>query len=158
MPTIRLETHIHAPQETVFDLARDLEIHAQTVPQTREMAWGASEGNKVGAGDRLTFEATHFSVRQRLVVQVTAFEPPTLFADEMVRGAFRSLSHMHTFEAMPDGGTIMRDVLEFTSPLGPLGLLADRLFLTRYMTRFLQTRNARLKQIAEAQENSVRSL
>ena len=63
-------------------------------------------------------------------------------------GAFRSLRHTHTFEAVP-GGTLMRDRLEFTSPLGILGRIADALFLERYMRRFLETRNANLKRIAE---------
>ncbi len=154
MPTIRLETSIGAPIETVFDLARDLDVHARTVPGTRERAWGSSEGRRVGPGDTLTFEATHLGVRQRLVSRVTAFERPTLFADELVRGAFRSLRHTHTFRATPDGGTVMGDVMEFTSPLGPLGRLADRLFLTRYMERFLRSRNAHLKRIAEAAGDS----
>jgi ligand-binding SRPBCC domain-containing protein len=149
MPCIRLETSINAPIETVFDLARDLDVHSQTVPQTRERAWGSSDGRLVGPGDRLTFEATHFGVRQRLVSQVTAFERPTLFADEMLQGTFRSLRHTHTFQSTPDGGTLMCDILEFTSPLGLLGRLADFLFLTRYMERFLRTRNAHLKRIAE---------
>lgn len=149
MPTIRLETKILAPIEMVFDLARDLDVHSRTVPGTRERAWGSNDGRRAGPGDTLTFEATHFGVRQRLVSRITAFERPTLFADELVRGTFRSLRHTHTFTATPDGGTVMTDVLEFTSPLGPLGRLADRLFLARYMERFLRTRNTLLKRIAE---------
>jgi len=82
------------------------------------------------------------------VSRITQFQRPTLFADEMVRGAFRTLRHTHTFEAS-GSGTVMRDHLEFTSPLGPLGKIADTLFVERYMRRFLQTRNANLKRIAE---------
>ena len=148
MPIISLETHIAAPITLVFDLARDLDVHARTVPRTRETATGSSDERRCGPGDLLTFEATHFRVRQRLISRITAFERPSLFTDEMVQGAFRSLRHTHTFET--DGaGTVMRDQLEFTSPLGPLGRLADALFLEGYMRRFLQTRNANLKRIAE---------
>jgi len=45
----------------------------------------------------------------------------------------------------------MRDSLTWTSPLGPLGVLADALFLKRYMLRFLVTRNRNLKAIIEAE-------
>ena len=148
MPTICLETKIAAPREMVFDLARDLDVHARTVPHTREAATGATEGHRAGSGDTLTFDATHFGLRQRLVSRITRFERPTLFADEMLRGAFHFLRHTHEFEATTDG-TVMCDRLEFTSPLGLLGRLADRLFLERYMRRFLETRNANLKRIAE---------
>ena len=48
-----------------------------------------------------------------------------------------------------EGGTLMRDRLEWTSPLGVLGHLADALFLERYMLRFLVTRNRNLKAIIE---------
>lgn len=104
----------------------------------------------------MTFEATHFGVRQRLTAHVTAFEPPFLFADEMTRGAFASLTHRHEFAPAPDGGTRMTDTLEFTSPLGVLGVLADRLFLERYMRRFLEGRNRELKRIAETGETADR--
>jgi len=38
---------------------------------------------------------------------------------------------------------------EYSSPLGPLGILADRLFLERYMRRFLRGRADFVKQRAE---------
>ena len=44
----------------------------------------------------------------------------------------------------------MRDRLEWKSPLGILGKIADALFLRRYMLRFLVTRNRNLKAIVEA--------
>ena len=148
MPTIILETPIAAPIDLVFDMARDLDVHARTVPHTKECATGSSDGRRIAPGDTLTFEAAHFGIRQRLVSRITAFERPTLFADELVSGAFRSLRHTHTFESV-EGGTLMRDRLEFTSPLGVLGRIADALLLERYMRRFLAARNRNLKRIAE---------
>jgi ligand-binding SRPBCC domain-containing protein len=55
-------------------------------------------------------------------------------------------------DAAPDGGTVLRDELRFAAPLGILGRIAERLVLRRYMTRFLQTRNAVLKRVAESEE------
>ena len=149
LPTIRLETWIDARIGHVFDLARDLDVHARTVTHTRERAVGAKTTGKIEAGDVITFEARHLGVRQRLTSRITEFDPPHLFADEMTQGAFQSLRHRHEFRE-ESGGTLMMDTLEFRSPLGPLGVLADRLFLERYMRRFLLVRNANLKAIAEA--------
>ena len=76
-------------------------------------------------------------------------EPPSVFADEMISGAFASLSHTHEFS--PTGsGTLMRDTLRWTSPLGPLGRIADSLFLTRHLRRFLERRNEALRALAES--------
>jgi len=51
----------------------------------------------------------------------------------MVRGAFARFRHVHQFTRR-DRGTLMVDVFDYTSPLGPLGSIADVLFLRRYMT------------------------
>jgi ligand-binding SRPBCC domain-containing protein len=70
----------------------------------------------------------------------------------MVRGAFHSFTHAHLFRRTKDG-TLMVDIFRYTSPLGPLGWLADWLFLKRYMTRFLQERAQYLKRAAELSES-----
>ena len=103
----------------------------------------------MGPGDEVTWEAIRFGVRQRLTSRITEFDPPRRFVDEMVRGAFRRFRHEHQFLAT-DSGTEIVDVFDYTSPLGPLGRLADLIFLRRYMTRLLQQRNAYLKQVAES--------
>jgi ligand-binding SRPBCC domain-containing protein len=97
----------------------------------------------------VTWEATHFHVRQRLSSRITEFDPPRRFVDEMIRGAFRRFRHEHDFLAVA-GGTEIIDVFDYTSPLGLLGRLADVLFLRRYMTRLLRERNAYLKGEAES--------
>jgi hypothetical protein len=43
----------------------------------------------------------------------------------------------------------MRDVLEFRSPLGPLGRIADALFLSRYLRALLLQRQQVVKAAAE---------
>ncbi len=47
----------------------------------------------------------------------------------------------HCFEAIP-GGARMTDVVEFESPVGPVGQLVNCLVLTGYLTRLLKQRNA----------------
>lgn len=148
MPIITLATEIHAPIERCFDLCRDLDVHSQSVPHTRERLVGDKTGGLAELGDVLVFEATHLGIRQRLSSRITEMERPTLFVDEALSGAFQSLHHTHRFTEI-DGGTLMRDRLEWTSPLGLLGKLADLLFLKRYMQRFLVIRNRNLKAIAE---------
>jgi hypothetical protein len=43
----------------------------------------------------------------------------------------------------------MRDILEWESPFGILGIVADRLAIERHMRNFLLRRNKELKRIAE---------
>jgi hypothetical protein len=58
-----------------------------------------------------------------------------------------------TFTSSPvEDGTLMRDLFEYAAPLGPLGRLADWLFLERHMRRLLHQNNRYLKWAAEADE------
>ncbi len=150
MPVIRLETVIAAPIERCFDLMRDVDVHTQSTARTQERAVGGVTTGILKEGDEVTWEAVHFGVRQRLTVKVVRCEPPRLFEDAKVRGAFKAFNHLHEFRAVP-GGTQMIDTFRYRSPLGPLGAIADRLFLTRYMRSFLERRARFLKERAESE-------
>src|ERR1700693_79539 len=149
MPVIVLRTPVAAPPSRCFDLARAVDLHQRSTAASQERAVAGVTSGRLGLGDEVTWEATHFGVRQRLTSRITEFDPPNRFVDEMVRGAFARFRHEHQFLSVPDG-TDMVDIFDYTSPLGPLGRLADRLFLRRYMTTLLRQRNAYLKRAAES--------
>jgi len=149
MPVIVLRTRIVAPPSRCFDLARDVDLHERSTAASHERAVAGVTSGLLKPGDEVTWEATHFGVRQRLTSRITEFDPPNRFVDEMVRGAFARFRHEHQFLAVQDG-TEMVDIFDYTSPLGPLGRLADGLFLRRYMMRLLRARNAYLKRAAES--------
>ena len=148
MVKIRLVTTIHAPRERVFDLARNIDAHMESTGKTKERAVDGVTTGLIGLGETVTWEARHFGIRQRLKVQITEFEYPAMFKDEMVFGAFKSMKHTHRFEEIPNG-TEMVDEFEFKSPMGILGRVAECVFLRRYMEFFLIQRNAVLKEMAE---------
>ena len=148
MPTIVVETEINAPPEICFDLVRDVSLHLKTAAETNERAVGGVKGGKIGLGQTITFEAVHFGIRRRLTAKVVEFEPPARFVDEMSEGVFKSFRHIHEF--LPkENGTLMRDTLVWTSPLGLLGKIADKLFLENYLKKIVRRRNAQLKCEAE---------
>lgn len=150
MPVINIATRINAPIETVFDLARSIDLHLESTAQTKEKAVGGRTTGLITMDEEVTWEATHFFVRQRLTSRIVRFEAPYLFRDSMVAGAFKRFDHDHIFET-EDGVTVMTDVFDYTAPLGWLGRIADFLFLKRYMTKLLVTRNALLKSVAESE-------
>jgi ligand-binding SRPBCC domain-containing protein len=149
MARIDLSVYVAAPPERCFDLARSIELHTRSTGASQERAVGGQTTGLLGAGAEVTWRARHFGVWQALTSRITAFDRPRYFRDSMVRGAFKRFDHDHYFT--PDGdGTHMRDVFDFTAPLGPLGWVAERLFLTRYMRGFLEARNRELKRVAES--------
>ena len=149
MPVIELTTSIRAPIERVFDLARSIDAHTASASQSKEKAVAGRISGLMEENEMVTWEATHFGIKQKLTVKMTLMNKPKEFEDEMISGAFSKLKHKHTFECQEDH-TIMSDRLEFEAPLGRLGRLAEKLFLTRYMKSFLLKRNSELKKMAES--------
>lgn len=148
MPRVVVETSIRARLELVFDLARDVEVHLKTADWTYERAVGGKTCGLLELGDEITFEAVHLGFRQRLTARIVEMERPHRFVDEMVRGAFASLRHTHEFEQQANF-TLMRDTVQWRSPLGILGILADKLFLKRHMRAFITRKQLNLKAAAE---------
>ena len=148
MTTIVVETRILAPIEVCFDLARDVDAHVQTSSATGERAVGGRTSGLLELGDVVTFEAVHFGIRQRLTSKIVEFDRPRRFVDEMVEGAFASLRHTHEFN-VEGTSVLMRDTLTWRSPLGPLGVLADRLFVKRHLYNYMVTKQSDLKVHAE---------
>lgn len=149
MPQIVTEIWINAPAEICFDLARSVQAHESSTAHTYERAIAGKVEGLMELGDCVTWRAKHLGVWQTLTAQITHFERPHCFVDEMVQGTFQRFHHTHHFSPQ-DGGTLMVDTFDYTSPLGVLGTLADKLFLEKYMHHFLLTRNRALKAKAEA--------
>jgi ligand-binding SRPBCC domain-containing protein len=148
MTVIDLVTDIEAPIERVFDLARDVDLHARSMAGTGERAVGGRTTGIVAAGDTVIWRARHFGVWWSLTSRVTTVDRPVGFQDVQERGPFACFRHEHRFERRGEV-TRMHDHWEHRSPLGPLGRLVDRLVLGRYMRALLVTRNDALKREAE---------
>lgn len=115
-----------------------------------ESAVGGVTSGLVGLGDRVTWRARHFGVRQTLTSEVIELRAPEHFRVVMVRGAFRRMEDDHYFRTVSPGVTEMRDVFRFAAPLGALGRVAEAVALRRYMRALLRVRNATIREIAES--------
>ena len=148
VPTIQIETLINTSAARCFDAARNMDMHCRTVSHTRERIVGGVSKGLIELGQSVTFEGVHFGVRQKFTSQITEFERPNFFVDEMTQGAFHSMCHRHVFIEY-EQKTLMRDVIEWRSPLGVLGKIADALFLKRYLRTLILYRGRQLKEIIE---------
>jgi len=148
MPVIQLVTRIHAPISLCFDLARDIELHIKSTKGTDERAIAGVTSGLIGVGEEVTWEATHFGVRQQLTSRIIAFDSPNHFRDSQVSGPFRRFDHDHFFHS-ESTGTVMRDVFDFESPFGWLGRAIDLCILRGYMKKLLEHRAEVIKATAE---------
>ena len=151
MPIIKIEMKIDAPIQRVFDLARCIDLHTESMSESNEKAVAGKTKGLINKDETVTWEAIHFGIKQKLTSKITIFERPHRFRDSMVKGAFKRFDHDHFFETK-NSQTIMKDVFDYDSPLGFLGNIADALFLENYMTELLESRNALIKTVAESDD------
>jgi ligand-binding SRPBCC domain-containing protein len=152
MTTLDELTVIRAPIGRCFDLARSVEVHLAGNIHWGEqaIAAGGITSGLVGPGERVTWRAKHLGVWHQLTSEITQMDRPSHFQDVMIDGVFRFMRHDHFFRSLSPDKTEMRDVFSFAAPLPILGLLAEFLFLRRYMQNLLRERDAAIKEIAES--------
>ena len=151
---IEESTLIHAPIERCFDLSRHVEVHLLSNVHSGEhaLALGGVTSGLVGLSEEVTWRAKHLGVWQTLTSRTTALNSPSYFQVTMVRGIFRSMQADHLFRTTASGATEMKDEFHIAAPLPVLGIVAEVLFLRRYMLALLRERNAVIKRVAESSE------
>lgn len=151
MPTIHLTTFIAAPAARVFDLSRHVELHQQSMTRFNEEAIAGVRSGLVEKDDSITWKARHLFKTRFLRVRIVEMDRPFFFIDEQTQGDFKMMRHEHHFKPC-DNGTIMIDLFRFESPYGMIGTWFNQLYLTHYMKKMLEQRNALIREFAEGEK------
>ena len=149
MSHLELRTLIEAPVEQCFDLSCDVDVHVESMASSRERAVAGVTSGLIGLGEEVSWEARHLGRSWTMRSQITEFERPTYFVDEMQQGPFSSFRHEHHF-AHDGAVTTMVDIVDYRSPFGLLGAIADAVIVGRYLSHLLEVRNHYIKKVAEA--------
>lgn len=136
-------TQTKMPQSELFDLARSIDAHKDSMAQSHEEAVDGVTSGLISLGEEVTWRAWHFGVPLQMTSRITEMQTPDYFVDEQVKGPFRRFRHVHEF-SQDSAGTTMVDRIEFEAPFGPIGRLAEKLVLGRYLQWLIETRNRHL--------------
>lgn len=137
-------TVLPASPGRAFDLSLDVDFHLESFSETDEQVVDGVETGGMQLGDDVTWRARHFGIWWTMKTQITSFDRPHSFVDEQMSGPFKRFHHLHVFNDLGDGMTEMLDEIEFEAPLGPLGVLAEKAVLGRYLPRLIDVRNREL--------------
>ncbi|WP_425862709.1 SRPBCC family protein [Arthrobacter sp. TWP1-1] len=137
-------TRTTIPKAQLFDLARSIDAHTESMAQSREQAVGGLTSGLIALGEEVTWRAWHFGLPLRMTSRITLMEVPDYFVDEQVKGPFRRFRHVHEFSEDAAGTTTMIDRIEFQAPVGPVGRVVEKLVLARYLKQLIETRNRHL--------------
>jgi ligand-binding SRPBCC domain-containing protein len=94
-------------------------------------------------GAEFDYSIRWFGIPLRWRSRIEGYLPPERFTDVQLIGPYKSWSHLHLFEER-DGGTLMRDIVTYRLPLGPLGGIAHRLAVRRQLENIFRYRARRI--------------
>jgi len=138
MNTFDSAVFIPSPIAVVWDFFSDPRNLARlTPPPLRLEVAGAP--HRTRAGDLVELRLRVFGVPLRWCSLIEASEPERRFVDFQLDGPYRYWRHEHRFRS-ENGGTWLRDHVEYELPLGRLGAFMDRLWVRRTLTRMFRFR------------------
>jgi ligand-binding SRPBCC domain-containing protein len=145
MPVFEASQVLPRPPQEVFDFFRSPANLVRISPPELHMA--LVEGPAlVELGSRIVLKGRRWGIPQRVVSEITAFEPPAAFTDTQVEGPFRQWVHTHRFEAVP-GGMRVLDRVEYEPPGGLLGLVARPSLIERDLQWVFEYRTKKLTEL-----------
>jgi ligand-binding SRPBCC domain-containing protein len=150
MPQIHITTFIAAPRERVFDLSRNISLHKISMQESKEEAIAGISSGPISLHETVTWKARHLGKTRTMQVKISQMESPLSFTDEQTSGDFVSFRHEHHFKLV-ENGTIMIDILDFSSPYGFIGRCFNSIYLNKYMEKILVKRNAVIRRYAETE-------
>jgi ligand-binding SRPBCC domain-containing protein len=153
MPTLKFSTKIQAPQAALWRFHDGVDALTKiTPPGTRVRLLDPPEHLAQGVAFTLVVSQPPIYLPLRWHCEFIAYEPPLRFVDRQTpgRGPFAHWEHEHRFEAVGPHESLLIDTISYTPPLGPLGRLADVLFLRRQLTAMFAYRHSATKHALEA--------
>ncbi len=101
---------------------------------------------EIRAGALIDYRLRLYGIPIRWRTLIAAWDPPSSFVDQQVRGPYAQWVHTHTFCDLPDGGTRISDEVRYRLPFGPLGWLAYPL-VRGQVTRIFSYRKSRVTRL-----------
>lgn len=145
------ESRINAPPEFVFRFHESPEALRQLIPPWDNMVVAESAGSLL-PGSRVVLRGRLGLLPIRWVAAHTEYDPPHLFADRQESGPFAWWYHRHRFLDDGEGGTILRDEIEYQAPLGLIGSQLGGWLIRRKLERMFAYRHATTRRLIESGE------
>ena len=115
------ETRINATPEAVFRFHESSDALKNLIPPWEKMEVVESAGS-LRPGSKVVLRGHLLGVIPVQWVAIhTEYDPPHLFADRQESGPFALWYHRHRFLGDGQGGTILRDEVEYKAPGGLIG-------------------------------------
>lgn len=143
------ESRIAAPPDRVFAFHESPGALERLTPPWEKVEV-VEGGASIRPGSRVVLRTKLGPISLRWVAEHTEYDPPHLFADRQVSGPFASWYHRHRMLDDGQGGTILRDEVDYMIPFGLLGRTFGRGMVATKLRRMFDYRHEVTKKIVEA--------
>ena len=157
MPVLEFESTIAAPLEEVWAFYSDPigALPALTPPDVQARIESADVPVQVGS--RVIVNIRQLGRSMRWVARIVEHRPPhavafgeeARFVDVQESGPFAAWRHEHDFERVDEKTTRMLDRVTYRVPLGPIGWIADVIFVRRKVNEMFRYRHEQTKRLLE---------
>ena len=141
-------SRIAAPPDRVFAFHESPGALQQLIPPWENVRV-ISGGGSLRVGERVILRMKLGPIPLDWVAEHFAYDPPHLFADRQISGPFAKWEHRHHFGDDGKGGTILRDEVEYTPPLGWIGRILGGPFIRRKLERMFDYRHRTTRSLIE---------
>jgi ligand-binding SRPBCC domain-containing protein len=133
------ELVVKESRSKVFEFFADAANLEQMTPSAIKFRMLTPRPIEMKRGTLIDYQIRLFGIPFPWRTLIESFEPETRFVDIQLKGPYSLWRHTHSFEDRP-GGTLVRDHVEYSLPLGPLGDVAHALFVERQLRQIFDYR------------------
>ena len=137
------------PPEAIFPFFADALNLERITPPWLGFSVVTPEPIEMRAGTLIDYRLKLYGIGLNWHTEIVLWDPPRRFVDVQLSGPYRVWHHTHTFTPDPEG-TVMRDVVRYGLPLGPLGELVRALFVRRALDDIFAFRQKEVARILDA--------
>ncbi len=143
---LRARSTLRAPIERAFDFFSRAENLERITP--RDMAFEILTPLPIAmrAGTTIDYRLRLGPIPVRWRTEILTWTPPREFIDVSLRGPYAVWRHEHRFEARGEV-TEMFDTVYYAAPFGPLGRVANALFVRRKLRHIFEYRRTAIAEL-----------
>lgn len=143
------QSTIHAPPAVVFRFHESPDALSCLIPPWENMKPVESAGS-LQPGSRVVLRGKVGLIPIQWIAIHTEYAPPHLFADRQESGPFTYWYHRHRFLDDGQGGTLLRDEVEYVVPLGIIGRWLGGWLVRRKLEVMFSFRHEKTRSLVES--------
>jgi len=146
--TLTTEVWLPQPPARIFDFFSDAGNLQVLTPPWLHFRILTPSPIAMQSGTQIEYRIRWRGVPLKWRTHITAWEPPHRFIDQQESGPYRQWIHEHTF-AERDGGTLMRDRVDYAVPGWVLEPIVARLIVGPDVQRIFDYRQSKMRELFE---------